>query len=71
MQNNLKKKILNYDIYFDKTGVLFIEQTKTIVLADLHFGKAKSLNISGFQIPPYDIKETLHKLKKAIEIYKF
>ena len=32
MQNNLKKKILNYDIYFDKTGVLFIEQTKTIVL---------------------------------------
>ena len=70
MQNNLKKKILNYDIYFDKTGVLFIEQTKTIVLADLHFGKAKSLNISGFQIPPYDIKETLYKLKKVIEIYK-
>ena len=32
MQNNLKKKILNYDIFFDKTGVLFIEQTKTLVL---------------------------------------
>ena len=71
MTNNiLTKRILNEDLVFDSSGALFIRKTKIIVLSDIHFGKSTSLNKYGNQIPPYDIKETIEKLKKIICYYK-
>ena len=37
-------------LIFDLSGLLFIEQTKTIVLSDIHFGKSTSINKKGSYI---------------------
>ena len=66
----LLKRIFNYDILFDKSGLIFIKEIKTMVLADLHFGKSTAMNKSGNFIPPYDFRENIGKLKDRINFYK-
>ncbi len=68
-KNSIKKKIFNFDLIFDQSGLLFIEQTKTIVISDIHFGKSTSINKNGSYIPPYEIIETINKLKKKVKYY--
>lgn len=68
-KNVIKKRILNFDLIFDQSGLLFIEQTKTIVISDIHFGKGTSINKKGGYVPPYEIIETIKKLKKKIDYY--
>lgn len=65
----IKKRILNFDLVFDQSGLLFIEQTKTIIISDIHLGKGTSMNKKGNYLPPYEVIETINKLKKKIEYY--
>ena len=67
---NLKKRIFDFNLIFDRSGVLFIEDTKTLLVSDLHFGKSISMNKNGNLIPPYDNMETIINLKKMISYYK-
>ncbi len=69
MIKHLAKRILDNDLIFDHSGILFIKQMDTIVLADIHLGKGTSLNRNGIQVPPYDIKETLKKLNDIVDEY--
>ena len=70
MNNNFKiKKILNHEFIFDGSGGVFIRNTKTLIISDLHFGKSLSMSRNGNFVPPYDIKETLVKLKKLVLKY--
>ena len=64
-KNYLSQKVFNNDLDFHKSGFLFIKQTNTIVIADIHLGKGMSLNSDGFQIPPYDV---IHITRKEGDI---
>ena len=68
--NYLIKRVLNFDFIFDKFGALFIKQTRTLLIADLHIGKSTSININGGIIPEYDNLETLNNLDKVIDKYR-
>ena len=56
---NLKKRIFDFNLIFDRSGVLFIED-KTLLVLDLHLGKSISMNKNGNLIPPYDNMETIN-----------
>ena len=65
----IKKKLVNFNLIFDLSGALFISEIKTLVFSDLHFGKSFSFAKVGNFLPPYDINETIEKIRKLIEKY--
>ncbi len=70
MNNYLVSKIIfNHEFLFDITGSIFFKKYKTLILADLHFGKGISLNDVGNILPLYDFNETIENLKKIIKRY--
>ena len=65
----IKKKLVNFSFIFDLSGALFISEINTLVISDLHFGKSFSFAKVGNFLPPYDINETIEKIRKLIEKY--
>src|SRR5215469_8811147 len=54
-------------LMLDPSGALYWPAERTIVFADLHFEKASSLARRGALLPPYDTRETLARMRDAIE----
>lgn len=54
------------DLVADRSGALYWPATQTLAVADLHLEKASSLAKGGQPLPPYDTRETLHRLEAAI-----
>lgn len=55
----------------DQSGALYWPGEKTLIVADLHLEKASSYAARGGQmLPPYDTRETLLRLARAIERYE-
>lgn len=50
-------------------GAIFLPQTETLVVADLHFGKGTSARSRGMLLPPGDTFATLEKLTRLLDIY--
>lgn len=50
----------------DVSGAAFIPSSATLLVADLHFGKAKALAARGLFWPPYDSADTLARLAGAV-----
>ena len=48
------------------SGALWLEDARTLVVADLHFEKGSAFAARGQMLPPYDTAETLRRL--AVEI---
>ena len=65
----IKKKLENFNFTFDLSGALFISEINTLVFSDLHFGKSFSFAKVGNFLPPYDINETIEKVRRLIEKY--
>jgi DNA ligase-associated metallophosphoesterase len=50
----------------DCSGALYWERERTLLVADLHLEKASAYAEAGTLLPPYDTRETLARLGKAI-----
>lgn len=65
----IKKKINNFIILFDSTGSIFIPKLSILVISDLHIGKSYSCAKNGNFLPPFEIDETIEKIKKNVNFY--
>jgi DNA ligase-associated metallophosphoesterase len=54
------------DLIPDLSGALYVPDFATLLVADLHLEKASSLAYRGVHLPPYDTRETLDQLARAI-----
>ncbi len=54
----------------DLSGALFVPALKTLVVADLHLEKGSSLARAGALLPPYDSRETLAALTRAMAAHR-
>jgi hypothetical protein len=53
----------------DYSGALYWPAERALIVADLHLEKGSSFARRGVMLPPYDTRETLHKLAEAIDRY--
>ena len=65
----IKKKLNNFTLLFDSSGSVFISELSILVISDLHIGKSHSFAKNGNFLPPYDIDETIEKIKFNIMNY--
>ena len=54
----------------DASGVAYVPDENTLLVADLHFEKASSLARRGVYLPPYDTTDTLRVLTALIMQYQ-
>ena len=48
------------------SGALWLEQQRTLVVADLHVEKGSASAMRGQMLPPYDTRETLRRLQAEV-----
>ncbi len=53
-----------------KSGALYWPAERALIVADLHFEKGSAFAARGQMLPPYDTRETLAKLARAIDTYE-
>lgn len=53
----------------DRSGVLYWPGERLLIVSDLHLEKGSYFAAKGQLIPPYDSRETLMRLAKAVEQY--
>ncbi|GBR48163.1 ligase-associated DNA damage response endonuclease PdeM [Gluconobacter roseus] len=51
-------------------GAVFLPETQTLVVADLHLGKGTSARTRGLLLPPGDTVSTLEKVQRLVKDYK-
>jgi len=54
----------------DTSGALVWPAEETLVVADLHLEKGSAFAANGSPLPPYDSRETLHRLTVALRRHK-
>jgi uncharacterized protein len=50
----------------DLTGAMYLPDDGVLLVADLHFEKGSSFALRGMMLPPYDTRETLKALTRAV-----
>jgi DNA ligase-associated metallophosphoesterase len=50
------------------SGALWLEQCRTLIVADLHLEKGSYFATRGQMLPPYDTAETLRRLADEVEV---
>ncbi len=53
----------------DLSGALWLPDTRTLLVADLHFEKGSAFAAKGVHLPPYDTASTLTMLEQAVARY--
>ncbi len=48
------------------SGAAWLEETRVLIVADLHFEKGSSYAAKGQMLPPYDTRETLRRLEAEV-----
>ena len=66
---HIKKKINNFTVIFNPSGAIFILELGILVISDLHIGKSHSIAKRGNFLPPFDIEDTIGKIKSNIDHY--
>ncbi len=54
----------------DSSGAAYIDSAATLIAADLHLEKASRAAAQGRLLPALDSRDTLYRLKRAVEAYK-
>ncbi len=54
----------------DLSGALWLPDTSTVLVADLHFEKGSSFAAKGVHLPPYDTGSTLAMLEQVVKRYQ-
>ena len=62
--------IVGEQICADRSGVLYIPASQTLVVADLHFEKGSAFAARGMMLPPYDTAATLARLAEVIVFFQ-
>lgn len=57
-------------IHYLSSGCLYICDTATLVVSDMHLGKAASMARSGCLVPPYEAHDTLERLAYEINAHR-
>lgn len=57
-------------VVLDARGVLYLPQTSTLIVADLHLEKGSAIGRAGSLIPPFDTIDTLARLEACIDDYQ-
>ena len=63
----LRIRLAGEDALLHPTGTLFLSATRTLLVADAHFGKAVSFRKLGVPVPRGTTSETLARLDEAID----
>jgi len=59
------------ELIIDLTGIAIWPETRTAIVADLHFEKATAMAARyGAMLPPFDTRATLDKLGRALAQYR-
>ena len=58
------------DLLADSSGVAFWPAHGTLLVSDLHLEKGSAYSRRGVFLPPYDTRETLIRLAKAVTLYE-
>ena len=53
-------------VHLRPSGALWLEASRTLVVADLHFEKGSAYAARGQLLPPYDTGETLNRLEAEL-----
>lgn len=53
----------------DMTGALYWHAEDALIVADLHLEKGSAFAARGRMLPPYDTRQTLHRLAEALDRY--
>lgn len=53
----------------DMSGALYWPGERTLIVADLHLEKASAHAARGRMLPPYDTRDTLHRLAEIVDRY--
>ena len=61
--------ILDKKVFFHELGGVYLDELEILIVSDLHFGKGISMAKDGFNIPPFDIDDTLSKLENIIRFF--
>jgi DNA ligase-associated metallophosphoesterase len=62
----LSLRIRNAAVVFRPSGAMWLEASRTLVVADLHLEKGSAYASRGQLLPPYDTRETLRRLEAEI-----
>ena len=65
----IKKNINNFTILFDSSGSIYITELGILLISDLHIGKSYSCAKNGNFLPPFEIDETIEKIKSIVDFY--
>jgi len=63
-------QIREIEIVADRSGALYLASERALVVADLHLEKGSAFAVRGFMLPPYDTRETLHRLANVVDRYR-
>jgi DNA ligase-associated metallophosphoesterase len=65
--NNVQLKLLNTIVELLPEKALYLPETNTLVIADIHFGKAMHFRKNGISIPPQSAERDYIRLNQLIE----
>ncbi|WP_432757253.1 ligase-associated DNA damage response endonuclease PdeM [Consotaella aegiceratis] len=65
--DGLRTRVNGTEVVCDPAGVLFLPDTRTLIVADLHLEKGAAFARRGMLLPPYDTGMTLALLKAVID----
>lgn len=68
MDDGIKILLGGQELWLSSRRCLWWPLTKTLVVADLHLGKGIDFSKVGSLLPPYDVIDTLKRLKDIIKI---
>ncbi len=57
------------EVVVDCSRALYVPGERTLVVADLHLEKGSAFAVRGIMLPPYDTRETLHRLAAVLVRY--
>ncbi len=66
----MRAEVNGESFMLDPSGALFWSAERTLIFADLHFEKGSSLARRGALLPPYDTRETLRRMRDAIDRHR-
>ena len=63
---SLRTGVAGAEVTLRPSGAMWLEDTRALVVADLHLEKGSSYAARGQMLPPYDTRETLRRLAAEI-----
>jgi DNA ligase-associated metallophosphoesterase len=63
-------KVAGMSVICDRDGAAYLEDSRTLVVSDLHLEKGSAFARLGMMLPPYDTAETLNLLERVIRFYE-